>query len=54
MRIKAVIIENLEGLYSKKGKKLVMGIGCKIFNYPNKINSVRVIFDNNINIVYIS
>lgn len=45
MRIKAVVIENLEGIYSK-GKKLVFGIACKIFNYPNKINSVRVLIYN--------
>ncbi|KRX11165.1 C2 domain [Pseudocohnilembus persalinus] len=43
MRIKAIILENLKSLINKKAPNLVFGISCKIYNYPNKINSVRLV-----------
>lgn len=42
-KIRSVIVENMAPFYMRKEKRIIFNLAGKIFNYPNRINCVRLI-----------
>ena len=42
-KIRSIIIENMTSFFMKNEKEIIFHLAGKIYNYPNKVNCVRLV-----------